>query len=58
MSSDAKYILTFEDGQLKTARTISEDDIQDADDGYLSIIRVSDLHEYIGNGNWMSIPSV
>ena len=58
MSSDVKYILTFEDGQLKTARTISEGDIQDADDGYLSIIRVSDWHEYIGNGNWRSITSV
>lgn len=55
---DKKYILLFEDGEAKVADDVSEEDKRSADDGYLDIIRVSDLHRYIGLDNWERIKSV
>lgn len=54
---DNEYILLFEDGEAKVANDISEEDKRSADDGYLDIIRVSDLHRYIGLDNWERIKS-
>lgn len=55
-----KYILMFEDGLVAVDETdqISEEDFSAADNGYLDIIRVSDLSRYAGGNSWEPLEKV
>lgn len=49
------YIITFEDGQHFQTKELIGSDISAADDGLISIIRISDMKEYVGEGQWSEL---
>ncbi|MDT0618439.1 hypothetical protein RM531_08115 [Salinisphaera sp. P385] len=51
------YLLIFEDGSIKKARTVSDDDLSSADDGMIQIVGLEDSgpREYV-DGEWLSVP--
>lgn len=53
------YLIIFEDGDMKKAATVSDEDKRSADDGYIDII---DLHAENPtrrvNGEWHDIDAV
>ena len=52
------YIYIFEDFDAKKSdKEPSQDDLNACDDGYLSIIRCSDLSIYI-NGKWIALDHI
>lgn len=55
-----KYVLIFEDGYVAMDETdqISEADFSAADNGYLDIIRVSDMSRYAGGTSWEPLEKV
>lgn len=55
MSEGKNFILLFEEGSMAVAAEVSEEDFRSADNGCLEIIRLSDLHQYIGDGEWEAI---
>ncbi|VVP89566.1 hypothetical protein PS918_03098 [Pseudomonas fluorescens] len=42
--SSFMYLMIFEDGEIKSAQELSEDDVRAADDGCLDIIDISEPH--------------
>lgn len=55
---DDYYILIFEDGQITAVEDIADHILQNADDGYYEIIKVSSDEEpkrYKGNGQWQTL---
>ena len=52
-----KYLLIFEDGEMKTTNTVKDDDLQTSDDGDLDIVNMDDRSRYI-YGNWVDIDKV
>lgn len=50
-----KYILIFEDQSFKWTKEITDADIQSVADGYMDIIRQSDLKFLDANGEWENI---
>ena len=53
----SKYLLIFEDGAINTTTTIDQVDKNNSDDGYLSIIDISDpndVKEYYAGG-WQGL---
>lgn len=52
------YLLIFEDGSIKKARTVSGEDLRAVDDGILQIVvlEASGPKEYV-DGEWLSVPS-
>jgi hypothetical protein len=46
-----KYILIMEDNEVYKAERITQDDMDSADDGLMSIIRIEDLKTYF-EGEW------
>lgn len=55
-----RYVLIFEDGYVAMDETdqISEADFLAADNGYLDIIRVSDMSRYAGGNSWEPLEKV
>jgi hypothetical protein len=54
------YLMIFEDGEIKTAEEVDEDDIQAADDGCLDIIDISEpfTPKRRFNSDWVEIESI
>jgi hypothetical protein len=53
------YIFIFEDGQVKQANSVSDEDLLSVDNGYLQVLRVQngDATEYY-DGEWSKLEPV
>jgi hypothetical protein len=49
------FILLTEDYEIFKAETISDDEIEAAEDGIISIINPDDMTRYVGDGEWHKI---
>lgn len=49
------YIITFEDGRHFISYEITQNDLTSFDDGLISIIRLSDLSEMTGVGEFKAL---
>lgn len=58
MPEGKNFILISEDGSMATTADVTDEDMRAANVGYLEIIRLSDLHRYIGDGEWEAIEAV
>jgi hypothetical protein len=54
------YLMIFEDGEIKSAEEVGEDDIQAADDDHLDIIDISEpfTPKRRFNNDWVEIESI
>lgn len=52
-----KYVYIFEDWSVRVGSAPSEEDLQAADDGYLSIINPRELTEYF-HGEWIKMEEI
>ena len=54
------YLLIFEDGEMKSAEDVTDDELRGADDGQLDIVDISEPFtptRYVG-GQWVDVESV
>ena len=51
-----KYIFTFEDGTHYIGTKLTETDVNNIEDGILSIIRLSDGKQMDGLNSWSELP--
>ena len=49
------YLIIFEDGSFALYNAVGDDDFQTCSDGYIDIIRLSDMKRY-NNGSWVNVP--
>ena len=54
---DYKYLLIFEDGELKKTNTITDEDLQSSDDGYIDIVNMDSMSRYL-YGEWVEIEAI
>jgi len=54
------YLLIFEDGEMKSAENVTEDDLRGADDGLLDIVDISEpfTPSRYQNGQWIEVEDV
>lgn len=54
------FLMIFEDGEIKSAEDVSDDDLQAADDGVLDIMDVSEpfTPKRRFDGDWVEVESV
>ncbi|MGF6595096.1 hypothetical protein [Pseudomonas sp. 2835] len=54
------YLLIFEDGEMKSAEDVTDDELRGADDGLLDIVDISEPFtptRYVG-GQWVDVEGV
>ena len=54
---DYKYLMIFEDGELKKKNTITDEDLQSSDDGYIDIVDMDSKSRYF-YGEWVDIETI
>lgn len=54
------FLLIFEDGEVKRADAVGEDDKQSADDGYIDLIDISDptSPKRFISGEWLEVEDI
>lgn len=58
MAQEANYLFIFEDGIVKKATEVHPDDLSMSEDGYLQIIRLSDLKTHMKDDQWVDLGDV
>jgi len=54
---EKQYLYIFEDGSVKTSRSVNDEDLKSTDDGYLEIIDITNPKEPLWHnaGDWLNI---